>query len=273
MKRLVDANRARLAQHLRGSGLEIGALLNPMPIPSAESVVYSDALSSEQLDRLYPGSRHPDIQSDSESFPDIEDQHFDFVVANHVIEHLTDPIRALSEWHRILRPNGLLYLAVPDKRYTFDYSRDRTTLDHLVEDHQSEAPAHVRNECHLREWAEHVEKLEPGSVESNEWISRAKASNYSVHNHVWVAQDILELIRLVGRDYASPFALFRWTNTSVLGNEFVLLLEKKSHPLPRLDSARLRNAIFRARLTHPVHEVLSRLKRVAKKLLGTSMSS
>lgn len=265
MKRLVDANRARLARHLRGSGLEIGALLNPMPIPSADRVLYSDALSPEQLDRLYPGSRHPDIQSDSESFPGIENQHFDFVVANHVIEHLTDPIRALREWHRILRPKGLLYLAVPDKRYTFDYSRERTTLQHLIEDHGSETPPHLRNECHLRDWAEHVEQLAPGSPESDEWISRAKASNYSVHNHVWVAQDILDLLRLLGRDYSAPFALFRWTNSSVLGNEFVLLLEKRERQLTRAESTRLASAVLRARLTHPIHEVLSRLKRVAKK--------
>lgn len=268
MKRLVDANRARLARHLRGSGLEIGALLNPMPIPSADSVVYSDALTPEQLDRLYPGSRHPDIQSDSESFPDIEDHYFDFVVANHVIEHLTDPIRALREWHRILRSKGLLYLAIPDKRYTFDYSRNRTPLEHLVEDHHSAAPPHLRNECHLQEWAEHVEHLAPGSSESDEWISRAKASNYSVHNHVWVAQDILELIRLIGRDYSAPFSLFRWTNSSVLGNEFVLLLEKRERQLNRVDAARLNFAILRARLTHPIHELLSRIKRVGKKVLN-----
>src|SRR5689334_5403232 len=135
MKAIVDARRRRYSRFLTGRGLEIGALGNPMPLPHASEVLYSDVLLPEQVDAMYPGSRHPDIISDSERFDGVASETFDFVVANHVLEHVTDPIGAVAEWHRILKPEGLLLISLPDKRYTFDFRRPRTPLAHLEADH------------------------------------------------------------------------------------------------------------------------------------------
>jgi predicted SAM-dependent methyltransferase len=44
----------------------------------------------------------------------------DFIIANHVFEHLDNPLKALIEWHRVLKGGGILFLTVPDKRRTFD---------------------------------------------------------------------------------------------------------------------------------------------------------
>jgi 2-polyprenyl-3-methyl-5-hydroxy-6-metoxy-1,4-benzoquinol methylase len=44
-------------------------------------------------------------------FPDAS---FDVVVMLDVIEHLTDPISELREIHRVLRPNGLIYIVTPN---------------------------------------------------------------------------------------------------------------------------------------------------------------
>jgi 2-polyprenyl-3-methyl-5-hydroxy-6-metoxy-1,4-benzoquinol methylase len=40
--------------------------------------------------------------------------HFDVVVMNHVIEHLSDPISSLKECFRILRPGGKIAVATPN---------------------------------------------------------------------------------------------------------------------------------------------------------------
>lgn len=42
-----------------------------------------------------------------------DDDSYDFVFASHVLEHVSDDEKAISEIHRILRPNGIAILPVP----------------------------------------------------------------------------------------------------------------------------------------------------------------
>lgn len=42
-----------------------------------------------------------------------EDNSFDIVIAEHVVEHLDDVIKVLEEIHRILKPGGRFYMEVP----------------------------------------------------------------------------------------------------------------------------------------------------------------
>jgi len=56
---------------------------------------------------------------DDESLPS-EDEKFDIVISNHVIEHLPDRKRHLAEIRRVLKPKGLLYLAFPNRFFPVD---------------------------------------------------------------------------------------------------------------------------------------------------------
>lgn len=47
-------------------------------------------------------------------------------VASHVIEHIPNPIMFFQSMSRILKPEGLLSLAIPDKRYCFDFFQSIT---------------------------------------------------------------------------------------------------------------------------------------------------
>lgn len=49
---------------------------------------------------------------------------FDFVVSKHNLEHYQDPIKALKEWKRVLKINGILGIVVPD-----DQNIDTIKLD------------------------------------------------------------------------------------------------------------------------------------------------
>lgn len=53
-----------------------------------------------------------DHQVDVQELP-FEDQTYDFVFASHVLEHIPDDRKAISEIRRILKPNGIAVLPVP----------------------------------------------------------------------------------------------------------------------------------------------------------------
>lgn len=65
-----------------------------------------------------------DLNSLPYPFPD---NHFDIVLAEHVIEHLTDVIKVIEEVHRILKPGGRFYIEVPH----FSSCHQHTDLTHL----------------------------------------------------------------------------------------------------------------------------------------------
>lgn len=45
----------------------------------------------------------------------VSENKFNTVYASHVLEHLTDPVIALKNWYRILKPNGHLIVLVPHR--------------------------------------------------------------------------------------------------------------------------------------------------------------
>ena len=48
---------------------------------------------------------------------------FDYVVGSHVIEQIPDLVSWFTDVHSILKPDGPFRLAIPDRRFTFDYLR------------------------------------------------------------------------------------------------------------------------------------------------------
>lgn len=82
--------------------------------------------------REYAGLISPiNVQADALLLP-FPTASLDYLCASHVIEHLPNPTYGMLEWHRVLRPGGLLYLVIPDKRFTFDVARATTSAEHLI---------------------------------------------------------------------------------------------------------------------------------------------
>jgi SAM-dependent methyltransferase len=182
-------------RYLRGQGLEIGALHDPLKLPPWARVRYVDRMPVPELRRQYPELARldlvdVDIIADGETLTPVADASVDFVVANHFIEHCEDPLRAFANMLRVLRPGGILYAAVPDKRFTFDVDRPSTSIAHLVRDHE-EGPA-VSRRAHFEEWVAHVDKQTGAAAAAT--TQRLMDTSYSIHFHVWTASEFFELV-------------------------------------------------------------------------------
>jgi SAM-dependent methyltransferase len=194
----VSARKRIANRYLSGDGIEIGALHNPLPVPRSARVRYVDRLPVSELRAHYPELDYEplvpvDIVDDGERLATIPDSSLDFVVANHFLEHTQDPVGTLLNAFRVLRPAGVLYLAVPDKRYTFDRDRAVTPLDHLLRDFQ-EGPEISRRD-HFEEWARLVEGVPEDDVGRR--AEQLMEQDYGIHYHVWTRREMLELLTAV----------------------------------------------------------------------------
>lgn len=72
----------------------------------------------------------PDIRHDLNVFPyPFEDDAFELVEADHVLEHLESPFRAMRELHRITRRGGAIVVRVPHFSRGFTHPEHRCGFD------------------------------------------------------------------------------------------------------------------------------------------------
>lgn len=67
---------------------------------------------------------------------------FRWIIASHVIEHMPDFVGFLNGCDEALTDDGIVSLAVPDRRYCFDYRRPPTSLGAVVDAHHAQRRTH-----------------------------------------------------------------------------------------------------------------------------------
>jgi SAM-dependent methyltransferase len=119
--------------YLKGDGIEIGAFEHPAPLARGCRTCYVDAITREQAAVLFPeidvsALVVPDhlIDLNRDGLMRFHDAQWDYAIACHVIEHLENPGRFVGELFRVVRAGGLVVIAAPDKRFTFDRARPET---------------------------------------------------------------------------------------------------------------------------------------------------
>lgn len=190
------------ASRLCGSGIEFGAGTGPMSVPLCCEVKYADMFSQEDLrDRAYEAQGKDFVTltyvMGMEDMSAIPDASLDFVLACHVIEHLRNPLRALEQVFRKLRPGGQYVLVVPEKRMTFDRDRAVTPLEHLVADFES--PSADRDVPHYFEFFSKVYSV-PDAVLAQR-VDEAIAGNHDLHFHTWTYESFGEMVKYAQRTF------------------------------------------------------------------------
>jgi SAM-dependent methyltransferase len=210
-------DRAELLAHLSGRGIEIGALDSPVAVPAGVEVRYVDVLTREECRRHYPelpdhdAILEPDIIASADDLGVLPDRSEDFLIACHLLEHMPDPIGTLKGWYRVLRPGGLVFLVLPDKRHTFDRPRSRAPLAHLIEDHRQPpgSPERDRRDfAAYREWVQIAKSLRT-EAQIDFWADLLQRARYSIHFHCWIPEDVRELVEYLAREEGTPFEIVR----------------------------------------------------------------
>lgn len=216
--------RRGLAQKfLSGSGIEIGALQKPLPVPESCSVRYVDRMPLSELLHHYPELtglplQAPDFVDDGETLSTIASQSQNFVIANHFFEHSEDPIRTLTTFLRVLRRGGILFMAVPDKRYTFDFDRPSTNYDVLKQTYN--IGRRPDRENLFEEWVRCVEHRDDDGKQVR--IRELLAAHYSIHYNVWTVDELVTQLLQARTDFALPFRVVSLVCTD---NEAIIILE------------------------------------------------
>lgn len=140
-QRFVNPSRVRLASEMRAFAADT----------AAEELVLDAGAGRGPYRQLFTHARYEsadfaqlgtddeplDYVCDLTAIP-VADDRFDAVFCNQVLEHLPDPLAALSELHRVLRPGGRLLLTAPlfyqEHQVPYDFYRyTQFGLRHLVE--------------------------------------------------------------------------------------------------------------------------------------------
>lgn len=229
--------RRHLKHHIRGEGVEIGALHYPLDLTglSVTRVRYVDRLPADQLRLQYPELKNEtfapiDIIDDGQTLETIANESLDFIIANHLIEHCDNPLRAIETWLSKLRRGGIIFMAVPDQRKGWDERRPLTSLEHIIEDYRSPASDRkTRNYQHFQEWVELVGNInDQAHVPAH--VQRLIDIDYSIHFHVFTFDSFRELLTYAREEMQLPLRIIdavepseaSWESVFVVGtNEAV----------------------------------------------------
>lgn len=182
---------------LAGPGVEIGAFHTPIP-----------GISPVYVDRFSEYAHQPTL---AEYFGDAADLPFvdsslNYVATSHVIEHVANPLSAFLEWYRVLRHNGVIYMVVPSRLFTFDRSRPLTPVDHMVADFQQNVTqcdgTHIDDFVFNVDWREFSPSTPESDVAKERNTLRESYRNairtdseINIHFHTFEPATMLELIQ------------------------------------------------------------------------------
>ena len=124
----------------------------------------------------------------------IPKNNYDFVLSCNNLEHIANPLKAVSNWLGLLKSQGTIVLVLPRKQSNFDHNRPVTKFEHLLTDYNNNIGED--DLTHVEEiLQQHDLKLDPlaGDFENFKKRSYDNYQNRCLHHHVYDLQ-LLEQI-------------------------------------------------------------------------------
>jgi SAM-dependent methyltransferase len=184
---------------------------------SMDNVIFSTSTvwSTHQTGvyNYYPNKQGRVIINDAVNIADVPNETYDFVFSSHSLEHIANPLKAVSEWLRVIKPEGFVIIIVPEKSQCFDHKREYSRFEVLLsqyeknvgEDDLSTLPEILRN---------HDLSMDPPAGNLGEFTKRSldNYSNRCLHHYVYDDELLMNICRYFGCDhtYSETQGLHRW---------------------------------------------------------------
>ncbi len=196
-----------------GFGLEIG--VGARTICPTDRTILSDAFSAhgvhDSIDKIFfKGSVIP-----------YDDNSFSFVLSEHVLEHIANPLKTLEDCIRVLVPGGKLFLFLPHRDRTNDSHRQLTTLEHVIKDYKMNVA--FDDDTHVEDWFKNVVKKGLMPIHYSHLSKRDLLKTRSIHQHVWTEKQVVEML-----EYLNLKICYVSARVKDRRDSFVVIAEKRA---------------------------------------------
>ncbi|MCV7442343.1 class I SAM-dependent methyltransferase [Mycobacterium paraense] len=182
--------------------------------------IWEGRLESGENFNYYKNRTGHQFIADATDLSDIASESRDFLLSSNCLEHVANPLKALTEWKRVIKPGGALILVLPNKDSNFDHRRPFTTFEHLLDDFNGDVGED--DLTHLEEiLALHDLPMDPpaGDLEHFRQRSLKNFENRTLHHHVFDVPLIERMLDHVG---------FEILDVTTTRTDFFALSRKKS---------------------------------------------
>lgn len=202
------------------TGIEIGGAMNPtilldrriqlMQLDFMQHTMNEEGYKDMELVKV-------DIIDDGETLSTIDNTSLDFIIACHMIEHCRNPIGTIRTFLSKLRAGGIVFLAIPDKRYTFDHVRNLTDFDHLILDDTN--PSKER---------EYLDYCDSWGTEALSFTNFVEKGYSHFHYHVWDSNSFVDFMYRLQKYLNNSFTIEQVGNldASETAIEIILVIKK-----------------------------------------------
>lgn len=203
-------------EYLKGTGIEIGPGSNPFPIPRRCEIKYVDRNSG-------------DITDDAETLSKFPDNSQDFVIMSHVLEHLPNPMRAIENIHRVLKPGGVTFIVVPNKNLNKeDINQGLTSIERFEQAYNG---IDRKPEC----WGERAWCVRRASGEANAELRRLyDKQDKRIHFNHFVSWSFLMFLERACEVTGANFKMLGYTLND-RWYEFIVVMSKDGQLMPSIE--------------------------------------
>ncbi len=104
--------------------------------------LWEGSLANESTFNYYLNKNGRQFIAEATNLIPIKDDTYDFLLSSNCLEHVANPVQAVKEWIRVIKPNGYLLLVLPKKEIGFDHKRPTTSFEHILQDYTNKITEH-----------------------------------------------------------------------------------------------------------------------------------